>query len=195
MRGFYAPLWSSTLGPAVKILFFPETLYFLQRGSWWKGAPSEPKPAHPEVNGAKGADWPRAPEPSRHTTGWGCRHPPVKCSLPAVFAALFLLFLFSHPALQAGSHWNGKKRVKWRRGEGCVLFQTSWAESSPALKLQKLKMPTDRYVSPKRRRRRRRRRRNRNNGRDGVRDEMEEGRRRRRRRGDEGGVVVVGGPL
>lgn len=72
--------------------FFPETLYFLQNGVIAESAPSQPNSAHPEVNGPEGAGWPRAPEPSRHTTGRGCWHPPVKCLLPAVLLFSFSIF-------------------------------------------------------------------------------------------------------
>lgn len=74
--------------------FFPETLYFLQNGVIAESAPSQPNSAHPEVNGPEGAGWPRAPEPSRHTTGRGCWHPPVKCLLPAVLLFSFSVFFF-----------------------------------------------------------------------------------------------------
>lgn len=116
------------------LLFFPETLYFLQRGSWRKGAPSQPNSAHPEVNGAEGADWPRAPEPSRHTTGWGVGILLLHACILLFCCSLFLLLLFSlsHPAIEAGSHWNGKKNVKWRWGGGYVLFQTSRARPNGA---------------------------------------------------------------
>lgn len=88
------------------------------RGSSRKSAPSRPNSAHPEVNGPEGADWPRAPEPSRHTTGRGCWHPPVKRSLPAVFALLlstlffFFFYSFAHPTFPTGSHWNRKKKIE-----------------------------------------------------------------------------------
>lgn len=57
-----------------------------------ESAPSRPILTRPEVNGPGGADWPGAPEPSRHTTGRGCRHPPAKRWLPAV-VSLFFFFL------------------------------------------------------------------------------------------------------
>lgn len=69
-----------------------------------ESAPSRPNRTRPEVNGPGGAHRPGAPEPSRHTTGRGCRHPPVKRLLPAV-----MCFFLSHPSLQSGSHWNPKK--------------------------------------------------------------------------------------
>lgn len=56
-----------------------------------ESGPSRPNLTHPEVNGPEGADWPGAPEPSRHTTGRGCRHPPVKRLLPAVVLLFFFL--------------------------------------------------------------------------------------------------------
>lgn len=121
------------------LLFFPETLYFLQRGSWRKGAPSQPNSAHPEVNGAEGADWRRAPEPSRHTTGWGCRHPPVKRLHPAVLlfsVSSSSFFPLSHPTLQAGSHWNGKKMLN--EDEERFACCSKQAEPCPTCALQML---------------------------------------------------------
>lgn len=58
-----------------------------------ESAPSRPNLTRPEVNGPEGAGWPGAPEPSRHTTGRGCRHPPVKRLLPAVVCGVFFFFL------------------------------------------------------------------------------------------------------
>lgn len=114
------------------LLFFPETLYFLQRGSWRKGAPSQPNSAHPEVNGAEGADWPGAPEPSRHTTGWGCRHPPVKCLLPAVLLFSFSFFLSLIPLFEQEVIGMEKKKDEDEEWVCCSKQAESPAQASTA---------------------------------------------------------------
>lgn len=102
------------------------------RGSSLKSAPSRPNSAHPEVNGPEGADWPSAPEPSRHTTGRGCWHPPVKRSLPAVFALLLsahfftlsLIPLFQQEVIGIGKKKHSEDGGGGRGGAGmCIVFQ------------------------------------------------------------------------
>lgn len=114
------------------------------RGSSQKSAPSRPNSAHPEVNGPEGADWPSAPEPSRHTTGRGCWHPPVKrfllfslFSFSANFFTLSLIPLFQQEVIGIGK----KNRVKMEEvvagGGARALFSKS--RGAPAKRAKKRK--------------------------------------------------------
>lgn len=72
--------------------FLSRNIILPPEGAIVESAPSRPNLTRPEVNGPGGAGWPGAPEPSRHTTGRGCRHPPVKRLLPAVVCGVFFFF-------------------------------------------------------------------------------------------------------
>lgn len=102
--------------------FLSRNIILPPEGAIVESAPSRPNLTRPEVNGPGGAGWPGAPEPSRHTTGRGCRHPPVKRLLPAVVCGVF--FFFSSLAPIRKSLESPKKRPSSKDGKQvvCQIF-------------------------------------------------------------------------